>query len=87
MLRTPQEKNHVTFSDTINDAYGMPQATFHFKMSEDDATRSHEIMKDMTKAASALGGFLPGSEPQFQPPGSSLHITVIYQDITIYVAT
>lgn len=73
---TPQKENRVTFSDTINDAYGMPQATFHFKMSQEDAVRSHEMMKDMLRAAAALGGILPGSEPTFQEPGVSMHITV-----------
>ena len=73
---TPQEENCVTFSDTINDLYGMPQATFHFQLTKDDADRSHEMMKDMLKAAAALGGFLPGSEATFEPPGFALHITV-----------
>ena len=75
-MATPDESNCVTFSDTINDVYGMPQPTFNFQLSEKDANRSHDMMKDMLKAAAALGGFLPTSEPTFLEPGSALHITV-----------
>ena len=54
----------------------MPQPTFHFKMTEKEGIEAHNMMTDMCKAADALGGFLPGSEPSFQKPGLALHITV-----------
>lgn len=78
-IATPLKRNRVTFSDTINDTYGMPQATFHFRLSQEDAERSHDMMKDMLKAAAALGGFLPESEPTFKEPGLALHITVSFK--------
>jgi pyranose oxidase len=70
------EENSVTFSDKYKDMYGMPQPTFHFKASEQDSKYNHEMMIEMTNAALNMGGFLPGSGPQFMPPGLALHITV-----------
>jgi pyranose oxidase len=65
----------VTFSDTHKDAFGMPQPTFNFTLSDDDAKRQHAMMTEMLQTASALGGFLPGSEPKFTSPGLPLHIS------------
>lgn len=69
------EDNRVCFSDEHTDIYGMPQATFHVERSEKDAERDHRMMNDMTNTANFLGGYLPGSEPQFMEPGLALHIT------------
>ena len=63
----------MTFSDEYKDIFGLPQPTFDFTLSDEDRQRQHEMMKDMLRAASALGGFLPGSEPQFVAPGLPLH--------------
>ncbi|KAK0220817.1 pyranose 2-oxidase [Armillaria nabsnona] len=69
------EKNEVCFSDKYTDIYGMPQATFHVERTENDAERDHRMMNDMTNTANFLGGYLPGSEPQFMAPGLAQHIT------------
>ena len=75
---TPNYNNYVEFDSKLGtkDTFGMPQPTFHVKLSDDDSTRAHEMMEDMLIAAGSLGGFLPGAEPSFQDPGQSLHITV-----------
>ncbi|KAB8224543.1 hypothetical protein BDV33DRAFT_199579 [Aspergillus novoparasiticus] len=70
----PDWKNYVTFESDIKDAYGMPQPTFRYKLNEGDRNLSHRMMKDMEEAAGALGGYLPGSEPQFLAPGLALHV-------------
>lgn len=58
------------------DSYGMPQPTFHFKYSSKDRERNQRMMTDMCEVASHLGGYIPGSNPQFMAPGLALHIMV-----------
>ncbi|MFI7300233.1 GMC oxidoreductase [Streptomyces sp. NPDC050121] len=70
----PRPDNRITFSDTRTDVMGMPQPTFDFTLSSDDSARQHTMMAEMMRAATALGGFLPGSEPRFTAPGLPLHI-------------
>ncbi|KAG8784777.1 Pyranose 2-oxidase [Ceratobasidium sp. 428] len=57
------------------DAYGMPQATFHVRRNVADGIRDQDMMNDMCNAAHVLGPYLPDSEPQFMEPGLALHIT------------
>ncbi|KAL4769860.1 pyranose 2-oxidase [Aspergillus nidulans var. acristatus] len=69
-----QWRNRVTFSKKLTDAYGMPQPTFDFTLSTKDRLEAHRMMQDMEKVAGELGGYLPGSEPQFLAPGLALHV-------------
>ncbi len=73
MVGTNRE-NRVSFETDLKDKFGMPQPTFEYTLSEDDRRRAHDMMQDMVEAAHALGGFFPGSEPRFMPPGTSLHL-------------
>jgi pyranose oxidase len=75
----PVETNRVYFEDGLNDLFGMPQPSFEFSLSDDDRQRAHNMLSDMVSAASALGGYLIGSEPRFMPPGSSLHFMGTYR--------
>ena len=72
----PRYENCVEFSHTNRDTFRMPHPTFHFRLTKEEGDEVHKKMTDMCKAATALGGFLPVSEPSFQKPGLALHITV-----------
>nr|4MIH_A Chain A, Pyranose 2-oxidase [Phanerodontia chrysosporium]4MIH_B Chain B, Pyranose 2-oxidase [Phanerodontia chrysosporium]4MIH_C Chain C, Pyranose 2-oxidase [Phanerodontia chrysosporium]4MIH_D Chain D, Pyranose 2-oxidase [Phanerodontia chrysosporium]4MIH_E Chain E, Pyranose 2-oxidase [Phanerodontia chrysosporium]4MIH_F Chain F, Pyranose 2-oxidase [Phanerodontia chrysosporium]4MIH_G Chain G, Pyranose 2-oxidase [Phanerodontia chrysosporium]4MIH_H Chain H, Pyranose 2-oxidase [Phanerodontia ch len=70
----PQEANELVFQQHYRDAYDMPQPTFKFTMSQDDRARARRMMDDMCNIALKIGGYLPGSEPQFMTPGLALHL-------------
>ncbi|GLC51274.1 hypothetical protein PLESTB_000484900 [Pleodorina starrii] len=71
-------ENHVEFhtcaSKGVTDMMGLPQPTFHYKYTAEEKLLMHNMMEDMCYYASKVGGYLPGSEPQFMKPGLSLHI-------------
>ncbi|KAJ3537891.1 hypothetical protein NM688_g6602 [Phlebia brevispora] len=70
----PSESNKIVFQKYYSDAYDMPQPTFKFQMSSEDRKRARRMMDDMCKTALKIGGYLPGSEPQFMTPGLALHL-------------
>ncbi|WP_274559679.1 pyranose oxidase [Streptomyces spiramyceticus] len=73
-MSRPRLENRVEFSTSIKDTFGMPQPTFHFQLSKEERADAGRMMAHMMQVASALGGFMPGSEPQFLTPGLPLHI-------------
>lgn len=72
-------KDHISFSEKYRDMYGMPQITFHYTLTDADEQVVNDAFNDMTKAAAALGGYLPGREPTVLPRGSSLHYMGTYR--------
>lgn len=73
---TPHEDNRVCFDEEYKDLFGMPQPTFHFQLSKRDSEEAELMVDEMSRVATTLGGYLPGSEPRILPPGTALHITV-----------
>ncbi|KAI0084963.1 putative pyranose oxidase [Irpex rosettiformis] len=67
-------KNRLVFEKGVTDVYGMPQPTFEYTPTTKFADEAGRMMKDMTDVANALGGYLPGSSPQFMAPGLALHL-------------
>ncbi|KAH6988139.1 hypothetical protein BKA56DRAFT_578416 [Ilyonectria sp. MPI-CAGE-AT-0026] len=75
----PVYTNYVEFSNKCKDEFGMPQPTFHFRMDQEDSDRTLDMVTDMVAVARHVGGFLPGAEPKYLPPGSALHICGTYR--------
>ncbi|KAJ8469018.1 hypothetical protein ONZ51_g9263 [Trametes cubensis] len=71
----PVESNKLWFSNVYTDQYGMPQPTFDFKFPAGRTSAEAErMMTDMCAMSAKIGGFLPGSYPQFMEPGLVLHL-------------
>jgi len=72
----PNRDNRVTFSSDGNvDRLGMPQPTFHVRLSDDDELRLNAMFDNMKRVAAMLGTPLPGPlyAPQHVPLGTSTH--------------
>jgi len=70
----PVKENVIRFERDLTDAYGMPQPTFEYRLDARSTRDAHLMMTDMCEVAQKIGGYLPGSEPQFMAPGLALHL-------------
>lgn len=73
----PRRKNHISFSETLNDRFGQPQITIHFRWSWGDAWRMLRMWWDMIRTAKKLGKLK--SIPVISPPGTTLHLMGTYR--------
>jgi pyranose oxidase len=69
----------LIFDEKLKDKFGMPKPTFEFTLGDRDQKRVHRMYEDMVKAASVIGGVLPGSEPRYMPPGLAVHFMGVHR--------
>lgn len=74
---TPRYKNHISFSETLEDRFGQPQITIHFRWSWGDVWRMIRMWWDMIRTAKKLGKLK--SIPIISPPGTTLHLMGTYR--------
>ena len=67
-------ENRIEFSDTLQDALGMPHMTVHFGYSEDDWAQIRRTQEIQRAAANAVGTF-SDADSEVLPAGASLHYT------------
>lgn len=72
-MTEPLPDNRVIFTDKYHDTMGMPMPTFEYTVPDEAAKQAHDMIGDLAEASLAVGGWLPGQLPQFEPPGASLH--------------
>ncbi|MCK2218498.1 GMC oxidoreductase [Actinomadura sp. ATCC 31491] len=73
-MTEPMWDNRVRFSEKYTDVMGMPQPIFEYELPPKAVKEAHEMIGELAEAALALGGWLPGHLPEFEPPGASLHL-------------
>jgi pyranose oxidase len=71
-LKEIRYEDHVEFSDTETDYFGMPKMTIHYALTDKDQAALEAARAEQRRAAEAFGRSLEG-DPQMLPPGTSLH--------------
>ena len=76
--RIKKRSSHLTvvvsrFDDDELDYRGFPNMTIRYALTEREEAEIAAAVETITRAATALGDFVPGSEPRVLPNGSSFH--------------
>lgn len=69
----PRAEDRIVFSDTELDAWGMPQMTIEYELTDRELAEVERASADLREVAQKLGNFVPGGEPVLMPAGTSLH--------------
>lgn len=70
----PQPGNRVTFSDEVQDGFGLPAVDIQFELSRADRDRAARMFSDHYRVAETVADFGYALEASFMPPGTSLHL-------------
>jgi pyranose oxidase len=73
LRKFPRFEDAVTFDDDELDYRGFPNMTIRYALTEREEAEIAAAVETITRAATALGDFVPGSEPRVLPNGSSFH--------------
>jgi choline dehydrogenase-like flavoprotein len=71
--KRPRFEDHVSFSETDIDAWGMPRPSIQYELTSVERAELAQALTELQRAASELGGYVPGCEPRQMPAGTSLH--------------
>jgi len=66
-------EDHIEFSETENDSFGMPKMNIKFKLTEKDIEAIEKTKLVQRKAAAAFGKEIKEGEQTLMPSGTSLH--------------
>jgi len=65
--------DHIIFSETEKDYFGMPAMSFKYKFSEEDKAAIEDAKKFQSKVAALFGKEIKDGQQTLMPAGSSLH--------------
>lgn len=69
----PRFEDAVTFDDAELDGYGLPRPRIAYALTDAEHRELDIALEHLTRAAEALGEYVPGGQPRRMPAGTSLH--------------
>ncbi|MGN7949699.1 GMC oxidoreductase [Microbacterium sp. 22215] len=73
LRKFPRLEDGLTFSDDETDAFGMPNITIDYALTEREEAEAEQAIALQARTAALLGDVIPGGEARLLPAGSSLH--------------
>jgi choline dehydrogenase-like flavoprotein len=72
-LKESRFEDHIEFSETEKDFFGMPKMYFKYTLTEWDKEQIEKAKREQARAAAAFGKQIKEGEQTLMPPGTSLH--------------